>query len=203
MNIDRFARQIVLPEVGTRGQARLAAGRVLCLGAGGLGSPVALYLAAAGVGKIGVIDHDTIATSNLQRQILFQTADDGRAKATVAKERLEALNPDLEVIAYVEPFTHLNAETLLSSYDLIIDGSDNFQTKFLANDAACKLGLPLVYGAVSRFEGQTALFWGARGACYRCYHPAPPRAEIRNCAEAGVLGAVVGVIGSQSGRAHV
>ena len=196
MNLKRFSRQIVLPEIGESGQQRLSDARVLCVGIGGLGSPAALYLAAAGVGKIGLVDSDTVDMSNLQRQILFTTSEQGGPKTSLGKARLEKLNPEINIEAFNERFNAQNAERLLSGYDLIIDGSDDFETKFLINDAAYKFGIPMVYGAVNRFEGQVALFSGKQSSCYRCLYPAPPKAPIRNCAETGVLGAFVGVIGT-------
>lgn len=196
MSLNRFHRQIILPEVGNAGQARLKNARVLCVGVGGLGSPASLYLAAAGVGTLGLIDPDTVDETNLQRQILFRTSDEGSSKVHLAKARLQELNPEISVETYPESLNAHNAEQLFSRYDLVIDGTDNFATKFLINDAACKFQIPMVYGAVSGFEGQVALFYSKAGACYRCLYPEIPQSQIRNCAEVGVMGSVVGVIGS-------
>lgn len=196
MNFNRFNRQIILPEVGREGQERLKNARVLCVGVGGLGSPVSLYLVAAGVGSVGLIDPDKVDLTNLQRQILFKTSEQGGLKVDLAKKRLLELNPEVVVLTYKEPLNAKNIEQLFSQYDLVIDGTDNFQTKFLINDAAYKMGIPMIYGAVNRFEGQVALFFGKNGACYRCLYPEPPKAQVKNCAEAGVLGAVVGVAGT-------
>ncbi len=196
MNLNRFSRQIILPEVGREGQERLKSARVLCVGVGGLGSPVCLYLAAAGVGSLGLIDPDTVDLTNLQRQILFKASDQGSFKVDIAKKRLLELDPEVVVETHKEPLSAQNAEQIFSGYNLVIDGTDNFQTKFLINDASYKTGIPMIYGAVNQFEGQVALFFGKKGACYRCFYPEPPKAQVRNCAEAGVLGAVVGVIGT-------
>ena len=196
MNSKRYDRQIILPEIGPEGQSRLAQSRVLCIGVGGLGSPVGLYLAAAGVGTIGLIDPDRVDVSNLQRQILFQNTDQGSEKVVAAQTRLLGLNPNVKVEIYNEAFSANNAADLLKKYDLVIDGSDNFDTKFLVSDACYQAEIPMVYGAVNRFEGQVALFHGARGACYRCLYPSTPKAEVQNCAETGVLGSVVGTIGT-------
>lgn len=196
MKKDRYSRQIILPEIGIEGQKKISSSRVLCIGVGGLGSPTTLYLAAAGVGTIGIVDLDHVDESNLQRQILYRTADQGFSKVESAKKHLNQLNKDSNIVAYHTMLTDKNAEEILSQYDLIIDGSDNFETKFLINDAACKTGIPIIYGAISSFEGEVALFWGNHGACYRCFHPSPPAVKIANCAEAGVLGSIAGVIGS-------
>lgn len=196
MNENRYLRQTLLPEIGAEGQERLKNSRVLCVGSGGLGSPALLYLAAAGVGRIGVIDPDTVSISNLQRQILFRTSYKERAKVEAAKESLLELNPEIEVITYFEAFTDKNALAMLGQYDIVIDGSDNFSTKYLINDAAYLASIPVVYGSVSRFEGQVALFHGQKGSCYRCLHPSSPVTQIKNCAESGVLGSVVGTIGT-------
>lgn len=196
MNLKKFSRQIILSEIGAEGQKRLTDARVLCIGAGGLGSPVALYLAAAGVGTLGLIDDDRVDLTNLQRQILFAAADEGRMKTDAAQGRLQALNPDTQIVTHTERFNVMNAESLLNRYDLVIDGSDNFATKFLVNDAAYRAGIPLVYGAVNRFEGQVALFQSRMSSCYRCLYRKPPATRVQNCAEAGVLGSVVGTIGT-------
>lgn len=192
----RYARQTVLADLGEEGQAAFAAARVLIVGVGGLGSPLALYLAAAGVGHLGLVDADQVSLSNLQRQILFQTPDTGAAKVEVAKARLEALNPEVQCTLHPVFLDSGNALAIAAGYDIIVDGSDNFATKYLLNDLCVKINKPLVYGSILRFKGQAAIFWAERGACYRCLFPELPRAAIPNCAEAGVLGALAGVIGS-------
>jgi adenylyltransferase/sulfurtransferase len=195
--IARYSRHLLLPEVGAAGQARLKAGRVLVVGAGGLGSPAALYLAAAGVGRIGLADFDTIDVSNLQRQVLYDTRDVGRPKAERARERLAALNPHVEVAVHPERLTKDNARSVLSGYDVVLDGTDNFATRYLTNDACFLLGLPNVYGSIYRFEGQVSVFQRGRGPCYRCLYPAPPEPGlVPSCAEGGVLGVLPGVVGS-------
>lgn len=196
MDPKRYARQTILSEVGPDGQKRLSSSRVLCVGMGGLGSPVALYLAAAGVGKIGMIDSDRVDLSNLQRQVLFEDLDQGKPKVAAARTRLQGLNPEVRIESLEDRFTDENAEHVLSGFDLVIDGSDNFETKFLINDAAYKRGIPWVYGAVNGFEGQVAIFRGNEGPCYRCLYASSPKAKIRNCAENGVLGSVVGIVGT-------
>lgn len=196
MNSNRYLRQTLLPEIGDDGQKRLGASGVLCVGSGGLGSPALLYLAAAGVGKIGVIDPDTVSVSNLQRQILFKTTDEGKEKVQAAEETLLALNPEINIIKYPEAFTERNALAILMEYDLVIDGSDNFSTKYLINDSAYIASIPVVYGSVTRFAGEVALFHGRKSSCYRCLHPSAPEFGIQNCAESGVLGPVVGTIGT-------
>lgn len=194
--ISRYQRQAVLPEVGQAGQDKLARARVLCVGAGGLGSPALLYLAAAGVGYIGIADHDLVEESNLQRQVLFTEADIGKLKAQAARARLLALNSQVNIAVYEEGLHSSNAEALFAHYDIIIDGTDNFSTKYLINDAAVKFRKPWVYGAIQGFEGQVAVFDARRGACYRCLYPDAPQAPVQNCAEAGVIGAVAGVVGT-------
>ena len=188
----------MLPEVGGAGQRKLLSSSVLLLGAGGLGSPAAMYLAAAGVGKIGIVDFDTVDASNLQRQLLHGTKDIGRLKVESAAETLRNLNPDVEVVPISE---HLNSETamrIFAPYDVIVDGTDNFPTRYLANDAAHFLHKPLVHGSILRFEGRLALFDSAKGTgCYRCLFPEPPPpGEVQSCAEAGVFGVLPGIIGS-------
>jgi molybdopterin/thiamine biosynthesis adenylyltransferase/rhodanese-related sulfurtransferase len=193
----RYHRQMILPEVGAEGQRKLRAGRVLIVGAGGLGSPAALYLAAAGVGRLGLVDFDAVDETNLQRQILYSTADVGRPKLQAASSRLRGLNPDVEVICHDAPFGATNALALVSAYDVVIDGTDNFPTRYLVNDACVLTGTPNVYGSVFRFEGQVSVFATPNGPCYRCLHPEPPPAGlIPNCAEAGVLGVLPGLIGT-------
>lgn len=192
----RYDRQVILPELGTAGQARLAGGRVLIVGAGGLGSPAALYLAAAGVGRIGLVDFDLVDETNLQRQVLYGTPDVGRRKLDVAAARLRSMNPDLVVDLYHEAFGPPNARRLVSAYDVVIDGTDNFPTRYLVNDACVMARTPNVYGSVFRFDGQASVFATPGGPCYRCLHPEPPPAGlIPSCAEAGVLGVLPGVIG--------
>lgn len=193
--ITRYARHFVLPGVGEEGQRRLKTGSVLVVGAGGLGSPVLLYLAAAGVGRIGVVEFDRVDRSNLNRQVLFSEADVGRPKAEVAKARLLALNPDIEVEAYPERFTPELARRLVPKFDLIVDASDNFPTRYLANDAAVLFGKPLVHGAIFRFEGQISVFNHRGGPCYRCLFPRPPKAQPA-CSEAGVFGVLPGTVGA-------
>ena len=197
--IKRYARHIVLKEVGGKGQRRLLESSVLIVGAGGLGSPVALYLAAADVGRIGIVDFDRVDLSNLQRQILHATGDVGRPKVESAVERLAALNPDVKVVPHGEPLSSANGLGLLGQYDLFINGSDNFPTRYLVNDASVFLKKPLVDGSILRFEGQVTVFLPGQG-CYRCLFPAPPPPGLMpNCQEAGVLGVLCGVVGSLQG----
>ena len=193
---NRYARQMVLPEIGEQGQAKLANTSVLCVGAGGLGSPALLYLAAAGIGHIGIMDDDVVDESNLQRQILFATSDVGEPKAQVAKKRLLDLNPHIEITAYTERLTDLNCANVVPHYDIVLDGTDNFSSKFLINDAGVKYGKPIVYGAIQGFEGQVSLFNAGGCACYRCLYGEPPTGHVPNCAEAGVIGSVAGMIGT-------
>ena len=190
----RYARQLVLPGVGEEGQERLGRSSVLVVGAGGLGSPALLYLAAVGVGRIGVVEPDRVELSNLNRQILYTEADLGRPKAEVARERLLALNPHIEVEAYPERFSAALADRLVPEYDLLLDASDNFPTRYLANDAAVIHDRPLVHGAVYRYEGRVSVFHYQGGPCYRCLFPRPPRRPAGG--EAGVLGTLPGVIGA-------
>jgi molybdopterin/thiamine biosynthesis adenylyltransferase/rhodanese-related sulfurtransferase/molybdopterin converting factor small subunit len=197
---ERYSRHLLMPEVGEAGQARLMASKVVIVGAGGLGSPAAYYLAAAGVGTLGLVDHDVVERSNLQRQILHADARVGLSKIASARQTLEALNPTVKVVGHEEQLTSANVERLLAGYDVVLDGSDNFATRYLINDACVKLGLPNVHGAVYRFEGQVSVFWPGRpqrpGPCYRCLFPQPPPPEYApSCAEAGVLGVLPGVIG--------
>ena len=194
--IERYKRHLFLNEVGAEGLEKLLRSRVLIVGAGGLGSPAALYLAAAGVGTLGLVDFDRVDISNLQRQILFGTQDIGRSKVEVARERLSALAPDLRIEAYDERLDSSNAERIMRDYDVILDGTDTFPSRYLTNDVCVWLGRPLVYGSVMRFEGQVSVFDAKRGPCYRCLFPEPPPPELApNCAEAGVLGVLPGVIG--------
>ena len=198
--IQRYARHILLNEVGGEGQARLLDAKVLVIGAGGLGSPVLLYLAAAGVGTLGVVDDDVVDLSNLQRQVIHSTASIGRPKVESARDTLGAINPDVRVIAHNERIDAGNALALISGYDLVADGSDNFPTRFLLNDACYFARKPLVSGAILRFDGQVATFKAYEAGdnpCYRCiFREAPPPGQIPSCAEAGVLGALCGMIGS-------
>lgn len=196
ININRYLRQIALPEIGHEGQLKLSKASVLCVGAGGLGSPALLYLCAAGVGRLGVIDDDCVSLSNLQRQVLFNSAELGRNKSECASEHLLALNPEVKIEYYPLRLTANNARDLFSGYDVIIDGTDNFTTKYLINDTCVALGKPLVYGSVLQFEGRVSVFNMAGGPCYRCLYPVEPTSTIPNCAEAGVLGAVAGLVGS-------
>jgi adenylyltransferase/sulfurtransferase len=193
----RYSRHLLLPEVGEDGQRALKAARVLVVGAGGLGSPAALYLAAAGVGTIGFVDFDTVDVSNLQRQIIHGTADVGRRKLDSARDRITALNPGVRVETFNEAFSVTNAKRLVDAFDLVVDGTDNFPARYLVNDACVLFGKPNAWGSIHRFEGQAAVFAAPGGPCYRCLHPAPPPAGlVPSCAEAGVLGVLPGVIGT-------
>ena len=201
----RYARQVLLPEFGREGQQRLLDARVLIIGLGGLGSPAAMYLAAAGVGTLGLVDFDVVDETNLHRQIIHGTADIGRSKMMSAVETIRAINPDVHLEQHEEPFGASNARALVDAYDIVVDGTDNFPTRYLVNDACVMSGRPNVYGSIFRFEGQAAVFAapptfrpdGLRGPCYRCLHPEPPPAGlIPNCAEAGVLGVLPGIIGT-------
>ncbi len=195
--IRRYGRHLSLSEVGMTGQRRLKAARVLMIGTGGLGSPVGLYLAAAGVGRLGMVDFDRVDESNLQRQVLFGQSDLGRPKVEVARERLSEINPHIELVLHDERLTADNAAALVAQYDLVVDGSDNFPTRYLVNDACVLAGKPCVWGAVQRFEGQVSVFWAGPGPCYRCLFPQPPPpGSVPNCAEAGVLGMLPGMIGT-------
>src|SRR5687767_6037438 len=195
--VQRYSRHLILPEVGPDGQRRLKAGRVLCVGAGGLGSPAALYLAAAGVGTIGIIDFDAVDVSNLQRQIIHGTPDIGRSKLQSAREKLNALNPTVKVESYETALTSKNALELFKQYDIVLDGTDNFSARYLVNDACVILGKPNAYGSIFRFEGQASVFATKGGPCYRCLYPEPPPPGlVPSCAEGGVLGVLPGVIGT-------
>ena len=195
--LQRYSRHLIMPEVTSDGQSRLKAARVLCIGAGGLGSPTALYLAAAGVGTIGIVDFDDVDLSNLQRQILHGTKDIGRGKLESARDRLHDINPQIEIELHKCRFSSENAPHLVSRYDVIVDGSDNFPTRYLSNDVSVFAHKPNVYGSVFRFEGQTTVFAPHLGGpCYRCLFPEPPPPEsVPNCAQAGVLGVLPGIIG--------
>ncbi len=193
----RYSRHILLPEVGEEGQARLLESKVLLVGAGGLGSPAALYLAAAGVGTLGIVDFDTVDASNLQRQILHTVDRVGQPKVDSARETLQALNPDVKIEPYRDRLSASNALDILSGYDVVVDGGDNFPTRYLVNDASLHLGVPVVHGAIFRFEGQVSVFSPYEGPCYRCLFPQPPPPELApSCAEAGVLGVLPGIVGS-------
>ncbi len=193
----RYSRHLILPEVGMEGQKKLKASSVLVIGTGGLGAPLGLYLAAAGVGRIGLVDFDTVEFSNLQRQVAFGTSDVGRPKLEAARERLEDINPDITIETHETRLDSGNALDLLSRYDVIVDGTDNFPTRYLVNDACALLGKPNVYGSIFRFEGQASVFWAGRGPCYRCLYPEPPPPGlVPSCAEGGVLGVLPGIVGS-------
>ncbi|HEY1908318.1 MAG TPA: molybdopterin-synthase adenylyltransferase MoeB [Myxococcaceae bacterium] len=192
----RYRRHLSLPEVGEEGQARLASARVLLLGAGGLGSPAALYLAAAGVGTLGIVDSDVVEVSNLQRQVLHRNADAGRPKTESARDALTALNPEVKVVTFSERLTAANVLSIVRGFEVVLDGGDNFPTRYLLNDACVQEGIPLVHGSVYRFEGQATTLLPGVGPCYRCLYPAPPPPELApSCAEAGVLGVLPGLIG--------
>jgi molybdopterin/thiamine biosynthesis adenylyltransferase/rhodanese-related sulfurtransferase len=192
----RYSRHLIMPEVGMDGQRRLKAGSVLCIGAGGLGSPAAMYLAAAGVGRIGIVDFDVVDFSNLQRQIIHGTPDVGRSKLASAKDRLTAINPHIQIETFETALSSENALDLFAPYDVILDGTDNFPTRYLTNDACVLLGKPNAYGSIFRFEGQASVFATKDGPCYRCLYPEPPPPGlVPSCAEGGVLGVLPGVIG--------
>jgi sulfur-carrier protein adenylyltransferase/sulfurtransferase len=195
--LQRYSRHLIMPEVTSEGQNRLKAARVLCIGAGGLGSPAALYLAAAGVGTLGIVDFDTVDLSNLQRQLLHGTKDIGRSKLESARDRLRDINPEIEIELHECRFSSENAIQIVSDYDVVVDGSDNFATRYLSNDVCVFARKPNVYGSVFRFEGQTTVFAPhLSGPCYRCLFPEPPPPEsVPNCAQAGVLGVLPGIIG--------
>ncbi|MGH9257925.1 MAG: molybdopterin-synthase adenylyltransferase MoeB [Vicinamibacterales bacterium] len=194
--IKRYSRHLIMPEVGVDGQRRLKAGSVLCIGAGGLGSPAAMYLAAAGVGRIGIVDFDVVDFSNLQRQLLHGTPDVGRSKLQSAKDRLQALNPNVQIDTYETALSSENAIELFEPYDVILDGTDNFPTRYLVNDACVLTGKPNAYGSIFRFEGQASVFGVKDGPCYRCLYPEPPPPGlVPSCAEGGVLGVLPGIIG--------
>ncbi|MBE0478407.1 molybdopterin-synthase adenylyltransferase MoeB [Candidatus Aerophobetes bacterium] len=195
--IERYSRQIILPQVGGRGQRKIRQASVLIVGAGGLGSPCAFYLGAAGVGKIGLVDSDEVELSNLSRQILHFSPDVGREKVYSAKEKLNKLNPDVEVVAYSEKVSSENIMSLINDYDIVVDGSDNFPTRYLVNDACVMTNKPLSHGAILQFNGQIFTILPGKGPCYRClFAEPPPPGEIPNCQQAGVIGAVAGVVGA-------
>lgn len=195
--IRRYSRHLIVPEVGIDGQKKLKSSSVLLIGAGGLGAPLALYLAAAGVGRIGIVDFDVVDESNLQRQVIHDTASVGTPKLASARARIQAINPHVQVDSYEVPLTSENALDILRPYDVIVDGTDNFPTRYLVNDACVLLGKPNVYGSIFRFEGQASVFWAEHGPCYRCLYPEPPPPGlVPSCAEGGVLGILPGTIGT-------
>ncbi len=194
---ERYSRHILIPDIDMVGQQRIVNAKVLCIGAGGLGSPTILYLAAAGVGQIGILDFDKVELSNLQRQIIHTQADVGKSKARSAKEKAEALNPNVKINLHEFRLENHNALEVFAEYDLIIDCTDNFATRYLVNDAAALLGKPYIWGSIYRFDGQVSLFWSKEGPRYRCLHPTPPApGSVPSCAEGGVLGVLCGAIGS-------
>lgn len=195
-DLARYSRHLILPEVGMEGQQRLKAAKVLCVGTGGLGSPLALYLAAAGIGTLGLVDFDIVDASNLQRQIIHSTKDIGRKKLDSAAEKLSALNPALKIVKHDTMLSSANALEILKDYDIVADGTDNFPTRYLVNDACVLLGKPNVYGSIFRFEGQASVFATEEGPCYRCLYPEPPPPGlVPSCAEGGVLGILPGLVG--------
>lgn len=194
--IRRYSRHIILPEVGGKGQKKLLSSRVLLVGLGGLGSPAALYLAAAGVGTLGLVDFDSVELSNLQRQVIHTTQDLGKSKVRSARETIEAINPEVRVVEHPQKLSSSNVMEIIEYYDLVLDGTDNFSTRFLLNDACVLAGKACVYGAVFRFEGQLSVFDPTQGPCYRCFVPEmPPAGSVPSCQEAGVLGVLPGTIG--------
>ena len=195
-DLSRYSRHLILPEVGMEGQQKLKAARVLCVGTGGLGSPLALYLAAAGIGTLGLVDFDVVDSSNLQRQIIHSTKDIGRKKLDSAEEKLIALNPAIRIVKHDTMLSSANALDILKDYDIVADGTDNFPTRYLVNDACVLLGKPNVYGSIFRFEGQASVFATQAGPCYRCLYPEPPPPGlVPSCAEGGVLGILPGLVG--------
>jgi molybdopterin/thiamine biosynthesis adenylyltransferase/rhodanese-related sulfurtransferase len=196
-DLSRYSRHLILPEVGTEGQRRLKAARVLCVGTGGLGSPLALYLTAAGIGTLGLVDFDVVDASNLQRQIIHSTKDIGRKKIESAEEKLKALNPAINIVKHETMLSSANALEIIKDYDIVADGTDNFPTRYLVNDACVLLGKPNVYGSIFRFEGQASVFATETGPCYRCLYPEPPPPGlVPSCAEGGVLGILPGMVGT-------
>jgi len=195
--VRRYSRHIIIPEVGMAGQKRLKNARVLCVGAGGLGSPNLMYLAAAGVGTLGIVEFDTVDESNLQRQIIHGQSDIGRSKAQSAKDSVAEINPHVDVVVHEERLDNDNVMQIFDQYDLIVDGTDNFATRYLVNDACVLLGKPYVWGSIYRFDGQASVFWAEYGPCYRCLYPEPPPpGMVPSCAEGGVLGVLCASIGS-------
>ncbi len=196
-HILRYSRHLLMPEVGLQGQIKLKNSSALVIGTGGLGSPVALYLAAAGIGRIGLVDYDIVDSSNLQRQVIHGTSTVGKLKVESAKERLTDLNPDIQIDIYNEPYTSENAMRIAKDYDVIIDGTDNFPTRYLTNDVCVMLGKPNIYGSIFRFDGQVSVFHAEKGPCYRCLFPEPPPPGlVPSCAEGGVLGILPGTVGT-------
>jgi adenylyltransferase/sulfurtransferase len=195
--IARYSRHLIMPEVGMEGQRRLKAASVLMIGTGGLGAPLGMYLAAAGIGRLGIVDFDVVDESNLQRQIIHGTLDVGRPKIASARDRLHNINPHVQIETYETRLSSENALQLFRGYDVIVDGTDNFPTRYLVNDACVLTGKPNVYGSIFRFEGQASVFWAERGACYRCLYPEPPPPGlVPSCAEGGVLGVLPGIVGA-------
>ncbi|MFN8496456.1 MAG: molybdopterin-synthase adenylyltransferase MoeB [Anaerolineae bacterium] len=195
--IKRYSRHLIMPEVALSGQKKLKAASVLCVGTGGLGSPLAMYLAAAGVGKLGIVDFDVVDYSNLQRQILHHTPDVGHPKIESAVAKLRAINPNIEIVAHETLFTAENAMSIAREYDIVADGTDNFPTRYLTNDVCVLLGIPNVHASIFRFEGQASVFYAKEGPCYRCLYPdPPPPGEVPSCAEGGVLGILPGLLGT-------
>jgi adenylyltransferase/sulfurtransferase len=193
----RYSRHLIMPEVGMEGQLKLKQAKVLLVGAGGLGAPLGLYLAAAGVGRLGLVDFDVVDFTNLQRQVMFSTSDVGRPKLEAAKERLSGVNPEIQIDTYEAKLTSQNALQILRDYEIIVDGTDNFPTRYLVNDACVLLGKPNVYGSIFRFEGQASVFGYPGGPCYRCLYPEPPPPGlVPSCAEGGVLGVLPGIVGA-------
>jgi molybdopterin/thiamine biosynthesis adenylyltransferase/rhodanese-related sulfurtransferase len=194
---ERYSRHLLIPNIDIAGQERLINAKVLCVGAGGLGSPTIMYLAAAGIGEIGIVDFDRVDISNLQRQIIHTQDDIGKSKALSAKEKVASLNPEIRINTYEVKLDSSNAVDIFNNYDLIIDCTDNFATRYLINDAAAILGKPYIWGSIYRFDGQASVFWADNGPCYRCMHPTPPApGSVPSCAEGGVLGVLCGIIGS-------
>src|SRR5438552_10892031 len=195
--IRRYSRHLILPEVGLSGQKKIRASSVLCIGAGGLGSPIAMYLAAAGIGRLGILDFDKVDFSNLQRQIIHGTADVGRPKTESAKETIKGINPNCDVVIHETRISSDNALEIIAKYDIVVDGTDNFPTRYLTNDACVLLTKPNVYGSIFRFEGQASVFATPDGPCYRCLFPHPPPPDlVPSCAEGGVLGVLPGLVGT-------
>ncbi|AJY77595.1 molybdopterin-synthase adenylyltransferase MoeB [Paenibacillus beijingensis] len=195
--VTRYSRHLILPEVGVEGQRKLKKSRVLLIGTGGLGAPLAMYLAAAGVGTLGIVDYDFVDETNLQRQIIHGTRDIGRPKIASAKDRIKNINPKVNIVAFEQKLTSKNALDIIKDFDVVVDGTDNFPTRYLVNDACVLLGKPNVYGSVFRFEGQASVFHAEKGACYRCLYPSPPPAGlVPTCSEGGILGVVPGIVGT-------
>jgi adenylyltransferase/sulfurtransferase len=195
--IARYSRHLLLPEIGIEGQKKLKASKVLIVGTGGLGAPLALYLSAAGIGTIGIVDFDFVDESNLQRQIIHGTKDVGRPKVASAKDRMKSINPYINVITHNEALTSKNAMDIIAGYDIVADGTDNYQTRYLVNDACVFLGKPNVYGSIFQFEGQASIFYAKEGPCYRCLYPSPPPPGlVPSCAEGGVMGVLPGIVGT-------